>query len=131
MTREQQFAAFLRGYTAALYWSSSDELNGETVNLDEFEASTAAGDECRADCLAFFEANYADLCAAAEAYPTAAEHGGFDLAGHDFALTRNGHGAGYWDGDLPEELGDRLTEASRKAGECSPYLGDDQLIYIC
>ena len=66
MNRDQQFAAFLRGYTAALYWSSSDEWNGETVNLDEFEASTAAGDKCRADCLAFFEANYADLCAAAK-----------------------------------------------------------------
>ena len=35
-------------------------------------------------------------------------------AGHDFHLTRNGHGAGFWDGDYPEH-GDKLTEA------CEPY----------
>lgn len=36
---------------------------------------------------------------------------GYNLenVGHDFWLTRNGHGAGFWDGDLPNELGDKLT----------------------
>ena len=36
------------------------------------------------------------------------------LAGHDFALTRNGHGTGFWDRGLGE-MGDMLTE------ECKPY----------
>lgn len=31
--------------------------------------------------------------------------------GHDFALTRNGHGAGFWDRGLGE-LGDRLSKAA-------------------
>jgi len=35
-------------------------------------------------------------------------------AGHDFWLTRNGHGAGFWDGDWPE-TGDALTEASKES----------------
>jgi hypothetical protein len=130
-TNNPDFLQFLAGYTEALYWSSSDELDGEYVNLDEFEASTAAGDKCRADCLAFFEANRADITEAADLYPTREEHGGFALAGHDFALTRNGHGAGFWDGDLPEELGERLTEASETSGAVELYLGEDQLIYIC
>jgi hypothetical protein len=127
-----EFQQFLRSYSAALFWSSNDELDGETVNLDQYPTSTQADDHCRAACLAFFEANRADIDAAAEAYAPArdGESTGYDMAGHDFALTRNGHGAGYWDGDLPEELGARLTEAAKLAGECWPYLGDDQTVYV-
>ena len=36
--------------------------------------------------------------------------------GHDFFLTREGHGAGFWDGDYPKD-GDKLTEMSRPYGE--------------
>ena len=36
------------------------------------------------------------------------------LAGHDFALTRNGHGTGFWDRGLGE-MGDMLSN------ECKPY----------
>lgn len=126
MKTESHFSDFLAGYTEALYWSSTGEHDdGTPYNLDDYEASTAAGDKCRADCRAFFDANFSDLEQAADVPGYSWQH-----AGHDFALTRNGHGAGYWDGDLPEALGDRLTEAAKQAGECWPYLGDDQLIYI-
>lgn len=130
MTRDQQFDQFLTGYTTALFWSSSDERDGETVNLDDYMTSTQADDHCRVEAGNFFEKNYADLELAADTYPTRHKHGGWALAGHDFALTRNYCGAGFWDGDLPEELGARLTEAAHRAGECWPYLGDDDLIYI-
>ena len=43
-----------------------------------------------------------------------------ELAGHDFALTRNGHGTGFWDRGLGE-IGDMLTE------ECKPY-GEHRII---
>lgn len=36
-------------------------------------------------------------------------------AAHDLFLTRNGHGAGFWDGDW--EHGDELTEAAKSLGE--------------
>ena len=120
------FAAFLAGYVEALLWSSSDTTaDGEYVNLDDFELSTAGADECRADCLDFFTANRADLATAADCDGYSWAH-----AGHDFALTRNGHGAGYWDGDLPDELGDRLTKASKEAGEVWPYIGDEGEVYL-
>lgn len=125
MTRDQQFDQFLTGYTAALYWSSTDERDGETVNLDDCMTSTQADDHCRAEAADFFRTYYADLTEAAHRPGYSLE-----LAGRDFALTRNRHGAGFWDGDLPEELGARLTEAAHRAGECWPYLGDDDLIYI-
>jgi hypothetical protein len=47
--------------------------------------------------------------------------------GHDFWLTRNGHGAGFWDGDWPEEVGKRLTEASKKYGEVYLYVQDGKI----
>jgi hypothetical protein len=40
-------------------------------------------------------------------------------AGHDFWLTRNGHGAGFWDGDWREPSASRLTAAAHKFGECN------------
>jgi hypothetical protein len=49
--------------------------------------------------------------------------------GHDFWLTRNGHGAGFWDGDWPKEAGDRLTKACEEFGEFDLYIGDDGMIY--
>ena len=39
--------------------------------------------------------------------------------GHDFWLTRNGHGAGFWDRGLGE-IGDRLTKAAEVYGSDYP-----------
>jgi hypothetical protein len=50
-------------------------------------------------------------------------------AGRHFWWTRNGHGAGFWDGDWPEEDGEFLTELSQRFGEIDLYVGDDQQIY--
>lgn len=114
-TNSPEFAAFAAAYTQALLWSSTDTTpDGRDVNLDEFDLSTAGADTCRADCLEFFAANFEDL-------RTAADWPGYSWAhaGHDFALTRNRHGAGFWDGDLPDELGDRLRAASQRTGEVS------------
>jgi hypothetical protein len=48
-----------------------------------------------------------------------------DTAGHDFWLTRNGHGCGYWDGDYPEPQATQLTEASKTFGEYTLIAGSD------
>ena len=50
-------------------------------------------------------------------------------AGHDFWLTRNGHGAGFWDGDWTLH-GDALTTASEAAGSLGVYEGDDGSLCI-
>lgn len=52
-------------------------------------------------------------------------------AGHDFLLTRNGHGAGFWDGDWSRDdsAADLLTDAAKTFDEFSLYLGDDGMIY--
>jgi hypothetical protein len=53
-----------------------------------------------------------------------------ELAGHDFFLTRNRHGAGFWDGDWTPKAGKALTEASHAYGETNLYVGDDDQIYL-
>jgi hypothetical protein len=49
-------------------------------------------------------------------------------AGHDFWLTRNRHGAGFWDRGYGA-VGDRLTAAAHAYGSVDLYAGDDNLIY--
>lgn len=64
--------------------------------------------------------------------------------GHDLWLTRNHHGAGFWDGDYPAPYvdsegkpvavryptdGDYLTAMAHECGESTPYVGDDGLVY--
>lgn len=53
-----------------------------------------------------------------------------DRAGHDFWLTRNGHGAGFWDGDWAEPFATTLTDASKAFGSCDLYVGDDGQLYF-
>lgn len=53
--------------------------------------------------------------------------------GHDFALTRNGHGVGFWDREsegLPKFLGDALTKICKDFKESDLYLGDDGRAYF-
>lgn len=53
-----------------------------------------------------------------------------DQAGHDFALTRNRHGAGFWDGDWDHTpYADLLDKLSKAYGEVEFYQGDDGLVY--
>jgi len=54
-------------------------------------------------------------------------------AGHDFWLTRNGHGAGFWDRGhdyYPNDAdGKILTQKSHEYGSVELYVGDDGKIY--
>lgn len=71
------------------------------------------------DCEAFQESN-ADLLELA---------GTEEQNGHDFCLTRNGHGAGFWDRGYGK-VGEELTEQCRPYGTLDCMLGDDEIIYI-
>ena len=52
----------------------------------------------------------------------------YSQIGHDFWLTRNGHGAGFWDRGLGE-VGEWLTAMAKPSGECELYIGDDGRLY--
>lgn len=53
----------------------------------------------------------------------------FTRAAIDFYLTRNRHGAGFWDGGWRDAAAKVLTAASHQAGSGELYLGDDGKIY--
>jgi hypothetical protein len=48
---------------------------------------------------------------------------------HDYIMTRNHHGVGFWDGDWGKEMGDLLTKLAQSKPEIEAYVGDDGLIY--
>lgn len=50
--------------------------------------------------------------------------------GHDFWLTRNHHGAGFWDRGLPGDLGEILTSVAQKFGELNIEVGDDNRLHF-
>lgn len=49
---------------------------------------------------------------------------------YDYILTRNRHGAGFWDGDWDSRISWILTDAARSQEEITVYVGDDQKIYF-
>jgi hypothetical protein len=49
---------------------------------------------------------------------------------HDYILTRNHHGAGFWDGDWDKSIGEILTSATRFQPEIEAYVGDDGFVYF-
>jgi hypothetical protein len=66
---------------------------------------------------------------------TSEEHGAlfdgleYEQIGHDFILTANGHGAGFWDRGLGER-GDQLTELVRPFGTIDAYVDDEGKVRI-
>lgn len=135
--------AFIDGYIECALWADcmppESDPDGETGGCENLTLRPGAREKMSVDCLDFIAANEADLIAYAEAmgdnplgmWAAMAAQGrarsfsGTEKAGHDFWLTRSGHGAGFWDRGLGE-LGERLTKASKAYG--SP---DDHTPYDC
>ena len=114
--------SFTTAYVEAALWSSmdnADDQGGEPLdaNYDIEDIAPEALASIHEDCEAF-QRNHADDIG-----------GELEQAGHDFWLTRNHHGAGFWEGDWQDEVGQRLTEACRPYGSVDLYVGDDGLIY--
>lgn len=126
---------FTRGYIVAALWSTNDESTpegGEPLdkNYDVEDLASETLDCIVADCEKFQRDNAADLVLYAEMMRKYDPSQGTidEYAGHDFWLTRNGHGAGFWDRGLGD-VGDRLTKASKPYGSCDLYVGDDGKVY--
>ncbi len=116
--------AFVNGYLGCALWSSNDESNeqgGDPMDSN-YSISDIAPETREAavkECASFVWKNRKALRLSG-LMPGS--------AGHDFWLTRNGHGAGYWDRGLGD-VGDALTDACKPYGEVNLYVGDDGRIY--
>jgi hypothetical protein len=129
-----QLDAFTAAYIVAALWSSTDNSTpsgGEPLdaNYATTDIAPEALDRIKADC-GLFQQAHAELLAQAYALYSVTDGSSSETyAGHDFWLTRNSHGAGFWDRDLGE-VGEQLTAAAHAAGGCDIYVGDDRRLYV-
>ena len=123
---------FTQAYLRAALWSSVDD-DGEPLdtNYSIDDLSSAAIASSIYDCYTFQNANKTLLARAYRRYDLHAdaptpEH----CAGHDFLLTRNRHGVGFWDRKELGALGEFLTARAREWRDQNFYVGDGNLIHV-
>lgn len=111
-------------------WEDSGEEPPTLDSLEDYELAPITAQRLRECCDAWCDANADDLIEYSQKRAYDPSQGSvWAYAGHDFALTANGRGVGFWDRGLGE-LGDRLTELSKLAGPFGAYIGDDGLVYV-
>lgn len=120
------FEEFVTAYITCALWASTDS---EGEPLDAVHTVDDITDEAKAsmrsDCNGFYH-SYDVQRYLAEAYKTGYTD---SQAGHDFWLTRNGHGAGFWDRGLGT-AGVMLTDNAKAFGSSDLYIGDDFNIHV-
>ena len=104
----------LQHYLEAAFWTEKEELDSK----DFSDLAPEALQRAKSDVQAFIQAAGSLLDQLDD-----------KQTGHDFWLTRNGHGAGFWDRGLGE-VGEKLSELSDKAGQVDLYAGDDGKLYF-
>jgi len=121
---KQQIDNFTRAYIECALWSSNDESDesGGSPLEDNYSITDIAPETLQSiikDCQNFQE-NAAEELAASGLND--------ERAGHDFWLTRNHHGAGFWDEDLGA-IGKILTDKAHAYGGIDLYVGDDGQVH--
>jgi len=112
---------FIDAYLEAALWASStgdDEkpLDDQGFTIHDF--TQKAIKEAIKDANEFIRKNREDL----EAVGDPSQHG------HDFWLTRNHHGAGFWDRGYGE-VGERLTKAAHTFSEVNAYASGKKVTF--
>lgn len=133
---DEEVSGAFEHYLACALWTglyepadSWDDAQPEPLDghADVDDVPDDARDELRTDWDDFVSSNVRDI----DEYMRVT---GTDLGqvAHDFHLTRNGHGAGFWDRDAGD-VGERLSEAARVYGtaELMGFPADDGVsIYV-
>jgi len=114
-------------YIQCALWSSTDD---EGEPLDGLYEAWDLADEAERSMIEDCE-NFLDVVESSDI--DWREGWSAEQMGHDFWLTRNGHGAGFWDryysGDL-YEVGQKLTLVAKGFGSSDVYVGDDGKLYV-
>jgi hypothetical protein len=115
-----EWPKFVDAYLEAALWTATDE-DGRPLDRKHSvsDFSQESVDDAVREGNKFIGENRADL----ESVGTESQHG------HDFWLTRNRHGAGFWDRGYGA-AGDRLTKSAHGYGEAYVYVGDDGALHI-
>lgn len=119
--REPIWPEFVDAYLEAALWASSTgdgerPLDDQGFTIEDFTQKSV--EQAVEESNDFIQSNRADL----EAVGNPAQHG------HDFWLTRNRHGAGFWDRGYGA-IGKRLTEAAHVYGEINAYARGNRVAF--
>lgn len=139
MITSAQINTITEHYLIALLWTmpGDDECEnpGDDIELSDLPPETI--EEARHEVKLFVAACGPLFDMAMQCYDDGyGQHlvGGAAAAfGHDFALTRNHHGVGFWDRDsegLPRVLGEALTKVCEAFPQVDLYIGDDGKAYF-
>ena len=108
-------------YLATALWTATDD-KGEPLDraygIGDFAPEAIS--KATADCLDF-RTGTTGLLEEASISP--------EQAGHDFWLTRNRHGTGFWDRSNGR-IGQELTDFAHAYGETDVYVGDSGKLYL-
>jgi len=124
--------AFTRAYIQTALWSTNDESDesggvplDQSYDVEDIAPETLA--RIVGDCARFQRVQRDTLANAIQTgnVKCGPDFNEIERAGHDFFLTRNHHGAGFWDGDWPEPYAQTLTNAAHAFGAFDLYVGDD------
>lgn len=118
-TRDEYITRMYDQFVTSLLWSEQDE-EAEALdrNYEEDDIDQDTRDEIMSDCEGLFDQHWQLLH---NLEPS-------DV-GHDFVMTRNGHGCGFWDGDYAYPASSVLTQASKVYGTLGLMVGDDGRLY--
>lgn len=118
-TLEDSLEDFTNACIEAALWSSTDN-DGTPLDSGEYELSDMARDLIIANCRSFWQRVWSYV-KVTDMSP--------EQAGHDFWLSGNGHGAGFWDGDWDHTPYADMLDKRAKCYGVDLYVGDDGMIY--
>ena len=119
----------LNSAIAALLWSSTVE---DDTPADEYEPAPGLINRLSKDLDVFVESLPDDFDPADHWVGMSPTPGwdAWDQLGHDYILTRNHHGAGFWDGDWEKPMAEHLTKASQALPELYCWLNGENQVEV-
>ena len=121
---------FTKAYTDALVFAECED--NEEIPQQSFALfSCHALEDIKADCRVFYNRNKALILTQAT-IQNWSESDAMRQAGHDFLLTRNGHGCGFWESETWGNgyVNTRLTEHAETFGAVHPYMNEKNEINL-
>lgn len=134
---DTDFQEFMQAYLEAALWSSTISENTEDGEPSERDGDSfdrhfstsdfdsGALETLEAHCLSFWS-RIACFVPHETGRPNGRETGP-SQAGHDFWLTQNGHGAGFWDGDWPV-YGEMFTKVAKCYPQVNLFVTESEMV---
>lgn len=131
---EKDLLEILKGYLEAALWTEEERLKDEYENefnySDEIDLGSFSVDDLddNSKIQAYIDINRFIWDSGVDAIKEAIEVNGLFKLGMDIWLTRNGHGAGFFDHGYENE--ESLMKSAEKLKGVDLYLGDDLKLYF-